>query len=125
MSLSAHMDVQEIAPSTCAEGWGTSTSSTQMHTRQLLMTLDVEALHRTPTTKGGLKTWAIATYQHHQRLHLLCRLRQQQPPLPLRKKQQLLEHQRVQSIAMEMYLVGIPVVGSLQQSLLMGRVWMG
>ena len=59
MSLSAHMDVQETAPSACAEGSGTSISSTQMHTRQLLMTLDVEALHRTPTTKGGLKTWAI------------------------------------------------------------------
>ena len=57
-SLSAHMDAQEIVLLTCAEGWGTSTSSTQMHTRQLLMTLDVEALHRTPTTKGGLKTWA-------------------------------------------------------------------
>ena len=72
MSLSAHMDAQEIVLLTCAEGWGTSTSSTQMHTRQLLMTLDVEALHRTPTTKGGLKTWATATYLQHQRLHLLC-----------------------------------------------------
>ena len=61
MSLSAHMDVQETAPSACVEGSGTSTSSTRMHTRQLLMTLDVEALRRTPTTRGGLKMLATVT----------------------------------------------------------------
>ena len=59
MSLSAHMDVQETAPSACVEGSGTSTSSTRMHTRQLLMTLDVEALHKTPTTKDGMMIWGI------------------------------------------------------------------
>ena len=75
MSLSAHTDVQETAPSTCAEGLGTSTSSTPMHTSLQLMTLDVEAPRRTPTTKGGLKTWATATYQQHL-LHLL-------PPQPV------------------------------------------
>ena len=72
MSLTAHMDVLETALTKCAEDWGTSTSSTPMHTSQLLMTLAVEALPRTPTTKGGLKTWATATYLQHQRLHLLC-----------------------------------------------------
>ena len=59
MNLSAHMHVLETAPSPRAEGSGTSTSFTLMHTSQPLMTLDVEALPRTPTTKGGLKTWAI------------------------------------------------------------------
>ena len=63
MNPSAHMHVLETAPSPRAEGSGTSTSFTQMHTSQLLMTMDVEALPRTPTTKDGLKTWAIATYQ--------------------------------------------------------------
>ena len=61
MSLSAHMDVQETTPLTCAEGLGTSTSSTLMHTSRQLMTLDVEAPPRTPTTKGGLMTWATVT----------------------------------------------------------------
>merc|ERR1712045_81503 len=63
MSLSAHMDVLVTAPSPHAEGSGTSTSFTLMHTSQLLMTMVVEALPRTPTTKDGLRTWAIATYQ--------------------------------------------------------------
>ena len=71
MSLSAHMDALVTAPSPRAEGSVTSTSSTQMHTSQLLMTMDVETLRKIPTTKGGLKTWVIATYQQHQRLHLL------------------------------------------------------
>ena len=59
MSLSAHMDVQETAPLTCAEGLGTSTSSTPMPTRLQLMTLDVKARRRTPTTKSGLMIWGI------------------------------------------------------------------
>ena len=69
MNLSALMDALETALLKCVEGLGTSTSSTLMHTSQLLMTLDVETLPRTPTTKGGLKTWATATFQHHL-LHL-------------------------------------------------------
>ena len=71
MNLSALMDALETALLKCVEGLGTSTSSTLMHTSQLLMTLDVEALHKTPTTKGGLMTWAIVTYQHRPRVHLL------------------------------------------------------
>ena len=43
MSLSAHMNVLETAPSPCVGDLDTSTSSTQMHTSQLLMTLDVDA----------------------------------------------------------------------------------
>ena len=70
----ALMVALETARSKCAEGLGTSTSSTLMHTRLQLMTLDVEALHRTPTTKGGLKTWAIVTYQ--QPLQLLLQLQE-------------------------------------------------
>ena len=59
MSLSANMDVPETAPSACVEGSVTSTYSTLRHTRQLLMTLDVEALHKTPTTKDGMMIWGI------------------------------------------------------------------
>ena len=65
MSLSAHMDVQEIAPSTCVEGLGTSTSSTLMHTRLQLMILDVEAPRRTPTTKSGMQTWVTVALWHN------------------------------------------------------------
>ena len=73
MSRSVPTDVQETAPSKCAEVSATSTSSTPMPTRQRLMTLDVEPLHRTRTTKSGSLTWAIATFQ--QLVHLL------RPPL--------------------------------------------
>ena len=75
MNLSAHMHVLETAPSPRAEGLGTSTSSTLMHTSQQLINLDVETLHRTPTTKDGLKTWATVTFQLHQVLHPLRRAR--------------------------------------------------
>ena len=59
MSLSAHMDVQETTLLTCAEGLGTSTSSTPMHTKQQLMTGAAVTPCRIPTTKSGIKTWAI------------------------------------------------------------------
>ena len=71
MSLSAHMNVLETAPSPCVGDLDTSTSSTQMHTSQLLMTMDVDAPWRMPTTQGGMRTWAIATYWHWPRVHLL------------------------------------------------------
>ena len=63
MSPNAHMGVQEKTQSRCAEGSGTLISSTRMRTRQQLMTTDVEAPHRTSTTKSGLRTWDTATYQ--------------------------------------------------------------
>ena len=59
MRAGAITDVPETAQSKCVEGSVTSTYSTLRHTRQLLMTLDVEALHKTPTTKDGMMIWGI------------------------------------------------------------------
>ena len=58
---SAHMAALETAQSRCAEGSVISISSTLMHTKQQLMTGDVETLCRTPTTKSGTMTWVIVT----------------------------------------------------------------
>jgi len=63
----ALMAALETTPSKCAEGLGTSTSSTLMHTKQQLMTQAVGTPCRTPTTKNGMKTWAIAAYRHQHR----------------------------------------------------------
>ena len=55
----AHIAVLEIAQSKCAEALATSTSSTLMHTKRLLMTGAVGTPCRTPTTKSGTKIWVI------------------------------------------------------------------
>ena len=55
----ALMAALETALSKCAGDLDTSTSSTPMHTRLQLMTLDVKARRRTPTTKSGLMIWGI------------------------------------------------------------------
>ena len=55
----ALMVALETAQSKCAEGLGTSTSSTLMHTKQRLMTGAVGTPSRIPTTKSGTMTWVI------------------------------------------------------------------
>ena len=56
----APMAALETIQSRCVEGLDTSTFSTLMHTKQQLMTGDVETLSRIPTTKSGIRTWVIA-----------------------------------------------------------------
>ena len=60
MLNSAHMAVLEITLSKCVEVSDTSTSSTLTHTKQQLMTGDVETMSRIPTTKSGIRTWVTA-----------------------------------------------------------------
>ena len=60
MRTGAIIVVLETAQSKCVEGLDTSTSSTLTHTKQQLMTGDVETLSRIPTTKSGIRTWVTA-----------------------------------------------------------------
>ena len=56
----ALMAALETARSRCAEGLGTSTSSTRMRTKQQLMIGAAGTLYRTLTIKSGIKIWVIA-----------------------------------------------------------------
>ena len=59
MLASALMAVLETARSKCVVGLDTLTYSTPMLTKQQLMTLAAATPCRIPTTKSGIKTWAI------------------------------------------------------------------
>ena len=61
----ALMVALETARSKCAEGLGTSTSSTLMHTKQRLMTGAVGPQCKTPTIKSGIQTWVIVSHGAH------------------------------------------------------------
>ena len=55
----ALMVAQATRVSKCAEGLGTSTFSTLMHTKPQLMIGAVETLLKTSITRNGMLTWII------------------------------------------------------------------
>ena len=55
--------VQVTVASKCAEGLGTSISSTLMHTVPHMKTGVVETQHKTYITKNGMPTWSTAVVQ--------------------------------------------------------------
>ena len=66
----AIMIAQEMFPWKCVEALAISTYSTLMHTRQPLMTGDVETQRRIASTKNGIPTWAIVASHKDKVLHL-------------------------------------------------------